>query len=85
MKFLWFCFLNLGHCDRNVDRSSTVNDAEDEKFGANISHLDHYSEIAEKSMEKFVSVISSFRYSSGSRASGLRAPLKDVQNMCDNR
>lgn len=53
------------------------------KFGCNIGHLERYSDIAEKSMEKFVSVISSFRYnSSGSRASGLRAPLKDIKNNC---
>ncbi|CAL2252104.1 unnamed protein product [Prunus armeniaca] len=59
---------------------------EEGKFGSNISHLGRYSDIAEKSMEKFVSVISSFRYSSsGSRASGLRAPLKDVQNTGTNR
>lgn len=56
---------------------------DEEKFGCNISHLGKYSEIAEKSMEKFISVISSFKcISSGSRASGLRAPLKDVRNMC---
>ncbi|KAL8460782.1 hypothetical protein ACS0TY_032333 [Phlomoides rotata] len=55
--------------------------AEEGKFGCNISHLGRYSDIAEKSMGKFVSVISSFKYkSSGSRASGLRAPLKDVNN-----
>lgn len=56
------------------------------KFGSDISHLGHYSEIAEKSMEKFVSVVSSFRCSSsGSRASGLRAPLKDLRNTCTKR
>ncbi|KAG7012503.1 Exonuclease 1, partial [Cucurbita argyrosperma subsp. argyrosperma] len=38
-----------------------------------------------KSMERFVSVISSFRFSSGSRASGLRAPLRDVPNSNINR
>ncbi|XP_022139995.1 exonuclease 1 isoform X2 [Momordica charantia] len=58
---------------------------EEGKFGSNISHLSHYSDIAEKSMEQFVSVISSFRFSSGSRASGLRAPLRDVQNTNTNR
>nr|CAD1828013.1 unnamed protein product [Ananas comosus var. bracteatus] len=53
------------------------------KFGCDISHLKNYKGIAEKSMEKFVSLITSFRYtSSGSRASGLRAPLKNVQNTC---
>ncbi|XP_047318686.1 exonuclease 1 isoform X2 [Impatiens glandulifera] len=49
-----------------------------EKFGCNISHLENYSDIAEKSMEKFVSIMSSFKYSPGSRASGLRAPLRDA-------
>lgn len=50
-------------------------------FGCNISHISHFSDVAEKSMERFMSVISSFNYtSSGSRASGLRAPLKDVRN-----
>ncbi|OVA00201.1 XPG/Rad2 endonuclease [Macleaya cordata] len=50
-------------------------------FGCNISHLSHFSDVAEKSMERFISVISSFKCaSSGSRASGLRAPLKDVRN-----
>lgn len=58
---------------------------EQDKFGCNISHIGQYSDIAEKSMEKFVSLISSFRYASGSRASGLRAPLKDVRNTCTNR
>ncbi|KAK9055948.1 hypothetical protein SSX86_027035 [Deinandra increscens subsp. villosa] len=62
------------------DQIQEVRD-EEEKFGCNISHLGKYSEIAEKSMEKFISVISSFKCtSSGSRASGLRAPLKDVRN-----
>ncbi|KAJ4980791.1 hypothetical protein NE237_031628 [Protea cynaroides] len=56
------------------------------EFGCNISHLSNYSNIAEKSVEKFVSVMSSFRCtSSGSRASGLRAPLRDVQNTCATR
>ncbi|XP_022994764.1 exonuclease 1 isoform X2 [Cucurbita maxima] len=63
------------------DHDETVLETESEgKFGSNISHLSHYSDIAEKSMERFVSVISSFRFSSGSRASGLRAPLRDVPN-----
>ncbi|KAE9602934.1 putative exodeoxyribonuclease I [Lupinus albus] len=75
---------NNGNCDQHVDRPYTENNA-NEKFSANISHLGHYSEIAEKSVERFVSVISSFRCSSGSRASGLRAPMKDVRNTCDNR
>jgi hypothetical protein len=38
-----------------------------------------YSGIAEKSMDKFAALVSSFRYP-GPRASGLRAPLKDVKN-----
>lgn len=50
------------------------------KFGCNISHLSRYSDVAEKSMEKFVSIMSTFRCTSGSRASGLRAPLRDVNN-----
>jgi exonuclease-1 len=41
--------------------------------------VNKYSGIAEKSMDKFAALISSFRYA-GSRASGLRAPLKDVKN-----
>ncbi|KAI6703522.1 hypothetical protein NL676_012658 [Syzygium grande] len=58
----------------------------EEKFEADVSHLGCYSDIAEKSLERFVSVISSFRFTgSGSRASGLRAPLKDVHNTCTNR
>lgn len=51
----------------------------DGKFGCNVSHVNKYSGIAEKSMDKFAALISSFRYP-GSRASGLRAPLKDVKN-----
>lgn len=66
------------------DKSDQI--PEEKKFGSNISHLGHYSDIAGKSMDKFVSVISSFRFtSSGSRASGLRPPLRDVQNICPNR
>ncbi|WZZ03886.1 hypothetical protein YC2023_089807 [Brassica napus] len=62
----------------------TNNDVE--KFGSNISHIGQYSEIAEKSVERFVSAISSFRYSGpGSRASGLRAPLKDIRNTCPSK
>jgi hypothetical protein len=38
-----------------------------------------YGGIAEKSMDKFAALISSFRYP-GPRASGLHAPLKDVKN-----
>nr|POE91781.1 exonuclease 1 [Quercus suber] len=74
---------DTGYCASNFDKTSIETEATEEKFGSNISHLSHYSEISEKSMEKFVSVITSFRCSSsGSRASGLRAPLKDVQNSC---
>ena len=36
--------------------------AQEGKFGCNISHLGHYSDIAEKSMEKFASVISEFKF-----------------------
>nr|GMD11583.1 exonuclease 1 [Ipomoea batatas] len=61
--------------------SATEPKSEDGKFGSNISHIGHYCEIAEKSMERFVSVISSFKFTSnGSRASGLRPPLKDIRN-----
>ncbi|PSS29025.1 Exonuclease [Actinidia chinensis var. chinensis] len=56
--------------------------AEGGKFGSNISHLKNYSDIAEKSIERFVSVISSFKCSSsGSSASGLRAPLRNTEHM----
>ncbi|KAK9227573.1 hypothetical protein WN943_012626 [Citrus x changshan-huyou] len=75
---------NNGYSDPNLDK--TIETQTDEaKFGANISHLGCYSEIAEKSMERFVSVISKYRCTSGSRASGLRAPLKDVRNTCTVR
>ncbi|XP_024008365.1 exonuclease 1 [Eutrema salsugineum] len=68
----------------NAETSFETDDVE--KFGSNISHIGHYSEIAEKSVERFVSAISSFRYSgSGSRASGLRAPLKDIRNTCPSK
>lgn len=77
---IWF--LISGNCDPDVDDTFIETKGEG-KFGSNISHLGHYSDIAEKSMERFVSVLSSFKYSSsGSRASGLRAPLRDVQNLC---
>lgn len=82
-------FLTSGQSASNLKTcTDTETDTENEegKFGSNISHLGHYSDIAEKSMERFVSVISSFKYtSSGSRASGLRAPLKDTRNNCSNR
>ncbi|KAL0700185.1 hypothetical protein Bca4012_056307 [Brassica carinata] len=68
----------------NAETSFETNDAA--KFGSNISHIGQYSEIAEKSVERFVSAISSFRYSGpGSRASGLRAPLKDIRNTCPSK
>ncbi|GAB2224777.1 hypothetical protein Drorol1_Dr00005550 [Drosera rotundifolia] len=64
-----------------VEDSTAKQNSEDRKFGCNISHIDHYSSISENSMEKFVSVISSYAFSSsGSRASGLRAPLREVHN-----
>jgi hypothetical protein len=47
----------------------------EERFGCNVSHVNTYSGIAEKSMDKFAALISSFRYP-GPRASGLHAPLK---------
>ncbi|MED6109952.1 hypothetical protein PIB30_038475 [Stylosanthes scabra] len=74
-----------GYSDHNDDTPLRENNNGEEKFGVNISHLGHYSEIAEKSVERFASLISSFRCSSGSRASGLRAPLRDVRNTCNKR
>ncbi|CAB4276340.1 unnamed protein product [Prunus armeniaca] len=80
------CLPDDGNCACSLNETFTGTKTEEGKFGSNISHLGRYSDIAEKSMEKFVSVISPFRYSSsGSRASGLRAPLKDVQNTGTNR
>ncbi|KAC9404459.1 hypothetical protein E3N88_45898 [Mikania micrantha] len=65
----------------DLDDQMQATARDEEKFGCNISHLGSYSEIAEKSMEKFISVLSSYKCtSSGSRASGLRAPLKDIRN-----
>ncbi|KAE8671804.1 5'-3' exonuclease family protein isoform 1 [Hibiscus syriacus] len=76
---------DTGDHDPNIE-TFVETKAGDAKFGSNISHLGRYSNVAEKSMERFVSVISSFRFSSpGSRASGLRAPLKYAQNTCINR
>ncbi|KAM7270408.1 hypothetical protein ACFE04_029622 [Oxalis oulophora] len=71
----------------NVDLTEASMETKDDgKFGANISHIGKYTGIAEKSMEKFVSMLSHFKCSSsGSRASGLRAPLKDVRNTQTNR
>lgn len=55
------------------------NSTQQEKFACDLSHLEQYSVIAEQSMERFVSTISSFRCSAGgARASGLRAPLKSA-------
>ncbi|XP_071715186.1 exonuclease 1 [Rutidosis leptorrhynchoides] len=72
---------NQGGSTSDMDDETPVEKDEEEKFGCNISHLGKYSKIAEKSMEKFISVISSFKCtSSGSRASGLRPPLKDIRN-----
>jgi hypothetical protein len=45
------------------------------RFGCNVSHVNTYSGIAEKSMDKFAALISSFRYP-GPRANGLHGPLK---------
>ncbi|KAI4304443.1 hypothetical protein MLD38_039952 [Melastoma candidum] len=71
--------VNHGFGDPNPEKRPE--EKPDKKFGANISHLDHYSNIAGKSLERFVKVMDSFRFTgSGSRASGLRAPLKNVQN-----
>ncbi|CAH9105916.1 unnamed protein product [Cuscuta epithymum] len=65
----------------NYDSTGEVK-ADNMKFGSDVSHLGKYGEISEKSVEKFVSVISSFKFTSnGSRASGLRAPLKDIRNV----
>ncbi|RVW29580.1 Exonuclease 1 [Vitis vinifera] len=75
---------NRSNCDPDID-DTFIETEGGGKFGSNISHLGHYSDIAEKSMERFVSVLSSFNYSSGSRASGLRAPLRDVQNIHPTR
>ncbi|CAD5314008.1 unnamed protein product [Arabidopsis thaliana] len=84
---------NLKSKHMRMDATDTALNAETpletddvEKFGSNISHIGHYSEIAEKSVERFVSAISSFKYSgTGSRASGLRAPLKDIRNTCPSK
>lgn len=62
-----------------TDSLDDVNTNSEGRFGCNVSHVNNYSGIAEKSMDKFAALISSFRYA-GSRASGLRAPLKDVKN-----
>nr|XP_009604428.1 exonuclease 1 isoform X1 [Nicotiana tomentosiformis]XP_033512784.1 exonuclease 1 isoform X1 [Nicotiana tomentosiformis] len=75
-----------GNFISDLDDSTNETKDGEGKFGSNISHLGRYSQIAEKSIESFVSVISSFRFTSnGSRASGLRAPLKDIKNTSTNR
>ena len=84
MNLHWYGFFISGNCDPDID-DTFIETEGGGKFGSNISHLGHYSDIAEKSMERFVSVLSSFNYSSGSRASGLRAPLRDVQNIHPTR
>ncbi|KAK9086045.1 hypothetical protein Sjap_026456 [Stephania japonica] len=67
---------------KEFECKSAEADTKGGKFGSNISHVSYYSEVAEKSMERFLSSINSFKYKSdGSRASGLRAPLKDVRNV----
>ncbi|XP_039130239.1 exonuclease 1-like [Dioscorea cayenensis subsp. rotundata] len=69
----------------NLTNEENTNEVQ-ANFGCDISHLKNYSSIAEKSMERFASLMSSFKYnSSGSRASGLRAPLRDVQNTSSSR
>ncbi|CAN6683569.1 unnamed protein product [Malus baccata var. baccata] len=74
-----------GSCASSLNKTITDTNKEG-KFGSNISLLGRYSDIAKKSMERYVSVISSFIFSSSSsHASGLRAPLKDVQNTGTNR
>ncbi|KAF0917118.1 hypothetical protein E2562_016924 [Oryza meyeriana var. granulata] len=69
-------FVDQGHDNDSLDG---INTNAEQKFGCNVSHVNQYSGIAEKSMDKFAALISSFRFA-GSRASGLRAPLKDVKN-----
>ena len=84
--FLLMKVLTVQPLQENVKSKQMCIATDEGKFGSNVSHLAQYSDIAEKSMEKFVSTISSFRFStSGSRAIGLRAPLKDVRNTCINR
>lgn len=44
---------------------------------SSVSHVGQYAGLAQRSMDDFVSTLAPFRCSqSGSRASGLRAPLK---------
>lgn len=72
--------------DPNPDLNNESMNRIEGKFGCDVSHLKKYSDIAENSMERFASLISSFRYNpSGSRASGLRPPLKDIRNTCPVR
>ncbi|CAD6236527.1 unnamed protein product [Miscanthus lutarioriparius] len=64
---------------QDTDDPDDTNIRTERRFGCNVSHVNTYSGIAEKSMDKFAALVSSFRYP-GPRASGLRAPLKDVKN-----
>ncbi|XP_078442177.1 5'-3' exonuclease family protein isoform X2 [Wolffia australiana] len=65
------------------DLAGNESNAEDRQSSrCDISHIDRYTGIAEKSMEKFIAVMASYRHiPSGSRASGLRPPLRDIKNM----
>ncbi|CAM8900394.1 unnamed protein product [Rhodiola kirilowii] len=71
-------------CDTTLTNNPLAGPNHEEgKFGCNISHLDKYEDISGKS---FHSLTWSFKFnSSGSRASGLRAPLKDIRNIFKNR
>ncbi|KAG8078130.1 hypothetical protein GUJ93_ZPchr0007g3978 [Zizania palustris] len=64
-------------CD--TDSLDDINTNAEGRFGCNVSHVNEYNGIAKKSMDKFAVLISSFRYT-GSHASSLCAPLKDVKN-----
>ncbi|PNT72968.1 hypothetical protein BRADI_2g51637v3 [Brachypodium distachyon] len=65
--------------DCDADSPGGISTNSEGRFGCNVAHVNTYSGIAEKSMDKFAALISSFK-NAGSRASGLRAPLKDVKN-----
>ncbi|KAG6532512.1 hypothetical protein ZIOFF_006358 [Zingiber officinale] len=74
-----------GRRDKNNQVSRLNNNGamvkEGGKFGCDISHVNNYTTVAERSMDRFAVLMSSFRYTqSSARASVLRAPLKDVQN-----
>ncbi|MFS7917359.1 putative exodeoxyribonuclease I [Helianthus anomalus] len=73
---------NQGVCNYDLDDQMQATRDVEEKFGCNISHLGKYSEIAEKSMGKFMSVIyiifqMHFNCFSSKRAT---IPLKDIRN-----